>query len=250
MNRLLLALLLSAMLNKLAVAQLDIAKLDVAVTKTQVITGVKNPRVTQSFVVFDDKDSKPEFQPAAFIVVDTDYKFVKVRAKESLFEATMVIKLSEKEFMLLGSGKYSVDITAFDPTFGIDEKNIVVDLSDIKPPEPTPNPGPSPTPNTVPDDQFNNIGKRTRDWSKSLEKRKELAAIYRQASKLLTDSPVSTINDATSLITDSKAKLLGADSPKYTTLFENLNADLRSRWPLSRLDYALYLNAIANGLEG
>lgn len=241
---LLIPFLLSAMLNKLAIAELD-----VTVTKSQVLSGVKNPKVIQSFVTFDSEDSKPAFQPAAFIKVTTDYKFVRVRARQNLFEATIVIKLSDTEFILLGSGKYAVDVTAFDPERGIDEKNLVIDLGDVVPPDPTPTPGPSPNPNTVPDDQFNNIGKRTQEWSKSLEKRKELGALYRQASKLLTDSPISTINDATMLITDSKAKLLGSDSPKYSTLFENLNADLRSRWPLSRMDYALYLAAIASGLE-
>lgn len=242
--RLFIALLLSAMLNKLAIAELD-----VSVTKTQVLSGVKNPKVIQSFVVFDDQESKPSFQPAAFITVTTDYKFVRVRAKQNLFESTVVIKLSDTEYILLGSGKYAVDITVFDPEKGIDERSLVVDLGDVKPPEPNPSPNPSPNPNTLPDDQFNNIGRRTQEWSKSLEKRKELASLYRQASKLLTDSPISTINDATTLITDSKSKLLGTDAPKYSTLFENLNADLRSRWPISRLEYALYLNAIATGLE-
>jgi hypothetical protein len=241
---LLIPFLMSAMLNKLAIAELE-----VAVTKTQVLSGVKNPKVIQSFVVFDNEGSKPAFQPAAFLTVTTDFKFVRVRARQNLFESTIVVKLSETEYILLGSGKYAVDVTAFDPERGIEEKNLVVDLGDVAPPDPTPTPGPSPSPNTVPDDQFNNIGKRTKDWSKSLEKRKELGALYRQASKLLTDSPIATINDATTLITDSKAKLLGSDSPKYSTLFENLNADLRSRWPLSRMDYALYLSAIATGLE-
>jgi hypothetical protein len=236
------AILLSAMLNQLAIADLE-----VTVTKTQVLSGVKNPKVIQSFVVFDNEGSKPEFQPAAFITVNTNYKFIKVRAKQNLFESTITIKLSETEYILLGSGKYAIDVTVFDPELGIDEKTLVVDLGDVAPP--TPNPGPSPNPNTVPDDQFNNIGKRTQDWAKSLEKRKELGALYRQAAKLLTDSPIATINDATTLITDSKAKLLGTDSPKYSILFENLNADLRSRWPLSRMDYALYLAAIATGLE-
>jgi hypothetical protein len=237
------------MLNKLAIAELE-----VTVSKSQIISGINNPKVIESsvvnnLVIFDSKDSKPLFQPAALIKVTTDYKFVRIRARQNLFETTVVIKLSDNEYLLLGSGKYAVDVTVFDPEKGIDEKNLVVDLSDVDPSGPTPTPGPSPSPNTVPDDQFNNIGKRTQNWAKSLEKRKELGALYRQASKLLTDSPVSTINDATTLITDSKAKLLGSDSSKYSTLFENLNADLRSRWPLSRMDYALYLSAIATGLE-
>lgn len=241
MRTLILALMFCAMLNKLAIAQIE-----VTVTKTQVLSNVTNAKAYYSFIMFDDDGNTPKFEPAAVIYVNTKYKFVRVRARQSLFEGSKVLKLSESEYVLLGPGKYSVEVTAFDPELGIDEYSTVIELGEVKPPEPTPTPTPNPSP--VPDDQFNNVGKKVQDWSKDLPKRVELGAVYREASKMLTDSPITSINDATAYIADMKNKVLGPEATKYSVFFENINADLKSRWPMSRMDYALYLACVATGL--
>lgn len=245
---LLTSLLLFAMLNLSAIAQLE-----VRVSKVAVLTEAINARTINTYIVFDSEDSRPKFVPGALIDIDTKAKFVKVRARKSLFESTVAVKISEYQYLVLGSGKYAIEVTTFDPELGIDEQSINVELgfSPSPEPEPTPEPEPepTPTPNPVPDDQFNNLGKKTQNWSKGLPKRKELAAVYRDAAKLLTESPITTINDATLMIADSKNKLLGSEAVKYNVFFENLNADLRSRWPLSRGDLAAYMTCVAVGLE-
>lgn len=235
-----------AMLNLSAIAQLE-----VAVTKVDVLVGAPNARVINSFILFDTEGSKPVFTPAALIDVKTQAKFIKIRARKSLFETTVAIKVSEYQYMVLGTGKYAIEVTTFDPELGIEEQTVSVELgtSPQPEPEPEPEPTPTPTPNPVPDDQFNNVGKKCVDWSKGLPKRKELGSVYREASKLLTESPITTINDATLFVADSKNKLLGSDAVKYNVFFENLNADLRSRWPLSRGDLAMYMLCVAVGLE-
>jgi len=246
--RSLIALLLFAMLNLSAIAQLE-----VTVTKVEVLTGATNARAINSFILFDTEGSKPQFSPAALIDVKTNSKFIKIKARKSLFETTVAIKISEYQYMVLGSGKYAIEVTTFDPELGIDEQTVNVELGFVPSPEPEPEPepepSPTPTPNPVPDDQFNNLGKKTQEWSKGLPKRKELGAVYRDAAKLLTESPITTINDATLMIADSKNKLLGSEAVKYNVFFENLNADLRSRWPLSRGDLAAYMTCVAVGLE-
>lgn len=246
LTRLLLSLLMFAMLNLSAIAQLE-----VKVTKIAVLTGATNARAINSFILFDTENSKPQFVPAALIDVETKAKFVKVKARKSLFETTVAIKVSEYQYMILGTGMYAIEVTTFDTELGIDEKTVSVELgfSPSPSPEPEPEPTPTPTPNPVPDDQFNNIGKKVVDWSKGLPKRKELGAVYREAAKLLTESPLTTINDATLFIADSKNKLLGSDAVKYNVFFENLNADLRTRWPLSKGDLAVYMLCVAVGLE-
>lgn len=233
-----------AMLNLSAIAQLE-----VAVTKVDVLVGTPNARVINSFILFDTEGSKPVFTPAALIDVKTQAKFVKIRARKSLFETTVAIKVSEYQYMVLGTGKYAIEVTTFDPEQGIEEQTVSVELGTSPQPEPEPTPTPTPTPNPVPDDQFNNIGKKCVDWSKGLPKRKELGSVYREASKLLTESPITTINDATLFVADGKNKLLGSDAVKYNVFFDNLNADLRSRWPLSRGDLAAYMLCVAVGLE-
>jgi hypothetical protein len=240
------SLLLFVVLHLSAIAQLE-----VVVTKVEVLVGAQNARTINSFILFDTEGSKPQFTPAALIDVKTQAKFVKIKARKSLFETTVAIKVSEYQYMVLGTGKYAIEVTTFDPESGIDEQTVSVDLGympDPKP-QPEPEPDPKPTPNAVPDDQFNNLGRKTQEWSKSLPKRKELGDVYRQAAKLLTESPIITINDATLFIADSKNKLLGSDAMKYNVFFENLNSDLRTRWPLSKGDLALYMTCVAVGLE-
>ena len=245
-KHLLLSLLMFATLNLSAIAQLE-----VVVTKIDVLVGAPNARVINSFIVFDTEGSKPLFTPAALIDVKTQAKFVKVKARKSLFETTVAIKVSEYQYMVLGTGKYAIEVTTFDTELGIDEETVSVDLGQYPSPDPEPDPEPTPipTPNPVPDDQFNNLGKKAQEWSKGLPKRKELGSVYREASKLLTESPITTINDATVFVADSKNKLLGSDAVKYNVFFENLNADLRTRWPLSRGDLAAYMLCVAVGLE-
>lgn len=245
-NRLLPAILMFAMLNLSAIAQLE-----VSVTKVDVLVGAPNARVINSFIVFDTEGSRPAFTPAALVDVRTQAKFVKVKARKTLFDTTVAIKVSEYQYMVMGIGKYAIEVTTFDPELGIEEQTISVELgnSPRPEPEPEPEPTPTPTPNPVPDDQFNNLGKKCLEWSKGLPKRKELGSIYREASKLLTESPITTINDATLFVADNKNKLLSSDAVKYNIFFENLNADLRSRWPLSRGDLAAYMLCVAVGLE-
>lgn len=244
--RLPISLLMFAMLNLSAIAQLE-----VTATKVDVLVGIVNARPINSFILFDTEGSKPEFVSAALINVSTKAKFVRVKARKNLFEATNVSKISEYEYILFGNGKYAIEVTTFDPELGIDERVLSVELGPSpKPePEPDPEPNPQPTPNPVPDDQFNNLGKKVQEWSKGLPKRKELGAVYREASKLLTESPITTINDATLFIADSKNKLLGSDAVKYNLFFENLNSDLRTRWPLSKGDLGSYMTCVAVGLE-
>jgi len=238
-------LLISKLLVCLLV-QVAFGDLSVNVTKSQVLCGLVNPRTVQTFILFEQEGSKPEFAPAAIIQVKTNSKFVRVKARKNLFEGTNVTKISDTDYLLLGEGKYAVEVTTFDPDLGIDEQILTVELGPVTP---TPEPTPIPVPNPIPDDEFNNLGKRVSEWSKALPKRKEVAGIYRDVAKMLTENPIITINDATAILVESRGKILGSDLARYSTFLENLNADLRSRWPLSRGEFAKYLTIVALGLD-
>jgi hypothetical protein len=243
-------------LSKLLVlflAQVVFAQIDVEVTKSRVITGLVNPKTINEFVLFEQELSQPKFSPAALIKVTTKYKFVRVKARQTLFEATNVGKLSDTEYLLVGSGKFALEVTAFDPELGIDERTVVVDLGDAPTPEPDPTPDPdpdTPTPSPIPDDQFDNLGRKVYDWSKNLPKRKEVATLYGDAIKSLTEDPKTTINGVTVVLADQRTQVLGSDSSKYVPFIENLNAELKLRWPMSRFEFIKYLEAVKAGLEG
>jgi hypothetical protein len=234
-----------------------IADIKVDVVKTKVLSGLKEPQLVNNLVLFEES-SQPNFSAAAKIKITTDAKFNKVKARKSLFETTEVIKLSNTEYLLVGSGKYAVEVTTFDPEKGIDETTVSIDLGDAPtpsptPPDPVPTPGPDPVPPNpvpIPDDKFDNIGKRAFEWSAGLPKRAELAAVYKEASERLKTLPQVTTNDASKFLVEERKKLLGVDEPKYSDFVNKINADLGKRWPMPRQEFVLYLYNISLGLGG
>lgn len=227
------------------------AEIDVEVSKTQALSGMTNPRIFKDFV-FYEQPSEPKFVSAAILKIKTEAKFVKVKARKTLFENGDVFKISNDEFLLVGSGKYAVEIATFDPEKGIDEKTVSVELGDSPQPVPTPTPTPGPdvpTPD-VPDDKFGNIGKKVATWSAGLPKRLELANVYKEASKRLDEDPASTITQVGEDLLKRRIEVLGTDIEKYSSFTEKLSADLKTIWPLGRKDYSEYLLAISKGLGG
>ena len=225
------------------------ADISVDVKQAETLTGLINPKIVKDFVFFDDK-SEPKFVSVALLKVTTEAKFVKVKARKTLFENADITKLSETEFLLIGSGKYAVEVTTFDPEKGIDEKVVAVELLPTPtPPGPTPPKPPGPTP-IVPDDRFDNLGKRVAEWSRDLPKKSELATLYLQASKEINENSASTISEVGMNLNNRKNELLGPDLPKYQIFYDNLTNDLKARWPIGRKDYADYLFVVYKGLGG
>jgi|GEM_PF-3315865 len=236
-----------ALLNNVY-AQLDNESISVEIKKVKALSGLENLQTYQTLILFDDKSSL-SFADAAKLNVSTSAKFVKVKARKNLFENAEIKKLTDYEYLLVGSGKYAVEITTFDPEKGIDEKTVVIEIGETPAPAPVPNPTPNPTPAPIPDDKFDNIGKRVSQWSAGLPKKLEISALYKKVSKDLIENPLFTITETGIVITKEREQILGQDIIKYTKLLEDLNTDLRSRWPLSKQAYAEYLLAISKGLE-
>lgn len=241
---------LTSMLLVFSLAQVALGQVSVDVVKSNVFTGVTSPRIVNDFILFQQENSAPKLSPAALIKVLTDYKFIKVKARQSLFESGPISKISDTEYLLVGSGKYAVEVTVFDPEKGIDEKIVPIDLG----PD-TPAPGPDiptpipPGPNPIPDDEFNNLARRVYDLSKNLQKRKEAATVYEDAVKTLTEKPSSTINSVVIELSSKLNAVIGSDTSLWKPLVDKVNEDLKSRWPMSRMEYTRYLSLIALGLK-
>jgi hypothetical protein len=241
---------------------ISFAEVNVSVVKTTVLSGVKTPEVILNYVLFDSEGSTPKFEPAAKISIDTKAKFVKVIARKTLFESADVVKLKEHEFLLVGSGKYALEVTTFDPELGIDEKTVSIELGpspnpepgpgptppDPTPPDPTP-PDPTPTPD-IPSDQFNDLGKRVATTTLGFPLKLEVAKVYREGAKELRENPSVTVNSVFDFVFNKRVNVLGASNiDKWKPFVDLLNADLRPRWPMARLVVAEYLDTIALGLE-
>jgi hypothetical protein len=241
-------------------ANVCFADINVSVLKTTVLSGVKTPEIVSNYVLFDSEGSTPKFESAAKISIDTKAKFVKVKARKTLFESADVVKLKEHEFLLVGSGKYALEVTTFDPDLGIDEKTVSIELDASPNPEPGPGPTPpgptppgptppGPTPD-IPSDQFNDLGKRVATTTLGFPLKAEIAKIYREGAKELKENPSATVNSVFDFVFNKRVNALGSSNvEKWKPFVDLLNADLRPRWPMARLVVAEYFETIALGLE-
>lgn len=224
------------------------AELDVTVVKSRVITGVANPRVVGDVVLYDG-DQNPKVTPAAQITIVTDFKFVRVKARTSLFESSNIQQISPGVYLLTGPGKYALEVIAFDPEKGIDEKVVPVELGDIDPvPEPD-KPEPTPNPSPVPPDSFDNIGQRVAKATVGASKKADVAKIYRDGAKELRENPSVTVNGVFDKVFNQRTAIVSVDAEKWKAFIELLNLDVKARWPMSRGTVADYFTAIAIGLE-
>jgi hypothetical protein len=209
------------------------------VSKAKVFDGVTGSRQVGQ-LLFVQADNVPKLLDAAVLKVTTPAKFVRVKARvRGSFDPAPIQKISETEYALIGQGRYIVEITTFDPTLGIDDAAVDVELQD---PEPS---GPD-------GDKFDKLAARVASWTKGLTKNKDLASCYSEASKKLLEDPSMTINIAADQIVVCRNKVLQNASQGYIKLIEELNSDLKSRWsngPFTKAVMAEYYKEVARGLN-
>lgn len=140
------------------------AEIVATVTQAKAITGLVGQRAAGD-VTLIDASSKPVIQSVTLVKITTPAKFVDVVARRFVvesgvvkIESATVKEIGTREYLLVGSGVYGVEIVAFDPVSGIDRKMVEVRIDESKPdPKPDPEPEPKPIPDVVPNDY--NVGK-------------------------------------------------------------------------------------------
>lgn len=213
-------------------------------TKVNVTSGYTNPKVVGPYVLHGDF-SKPTSRPGVLLTIETK------DANQKLFdlyaEAIPTLEIAELQSLpdgtalLVGEGRYRVTAFFENPSA---VKRLTVELG---PPSPPPEP---PKPDVVvPPDAFENIGQRTAGWAKGLPKTREVAILYVNCAEEMV-STTKTINACIEEMVKARADLLGNDLKLYQPLIDQLNADLKKRWPMAAMTCANYFNAIAAGLAG
>jgi hypothetical protein len=104
---------------------------------------------------------------------------------------------------------------------------------------------------TIPEDDFDNIGRRVAGWSAGLPDGSQLAACYTRAAVKLREDPTQTINQVSATLVEELLALPVID--QYAAVRININADLQQRWsitPMARGVLADYFDAIAAGFGG
>ena len=230
-----------------------IGETSVKVMKMKAVTGLKSPSVVGETVLIGE-DSTPIISEVALIDVVSSAKFLKVKARKSLFEFGQVDKVGENRWLLSSPGKFVIEVSAFDPATGFEDAHAEVDLSGEAPKPPTPPTPPDPPKPDVPTDQFDNLGQRVAAIAKAanLPKQKEVAAIFVEAANNLENNPSATLNSESTSLVKKRADLLGADLPKYEPLIAELSKDLTKRvaaGEMTRNALVAWWRAIAKGLE-
>jgi hypothetical protein len=131
-------------------------QIELSYSKSLSLQGVTAPRLAGDLVLVG-ADSKPTISEVAIINVASEYKFVDVVAKKSLFDEGVLVPIGDKgtEFILAGEGRWLVQATAFDPEKGIAKKSIEVLIG--PPPKPI-----EPIEPVVPPSDFASIAKSSR----------------------------------------------------------------------------------------
>ena len=146
---------------------------------------------------------------------------------------------------MVGDGRYRITAFFENPSA---VKRMSVELG--PPPKPDPKPDPDPDPKPDPD-VFDNIGQRVAVWSKGLPRRNEVAVLYVECATNLAENERLTQNQAIDLMVEKRKNLLKPDELKaYQPMIDQLNADLKKRWPMHALVTSAYFKAIAVGLGG
>ena len=212
------------------------------------VIGLTNPQTVEGSTFSTTKPT--QVKPAGLLDVVTEASDVKVVAFGTGLKPVELTKLADRQWSWTAPGTTVFIVTATDWDKRINETSIVTAELESAPPGPGPGPGPDPVPNpTVPDDRFENIGKRVASWATGLPKRKEVAAVYRNAAKRLRTDLAATVNIVTSEIESQRTVILTGSADSYAKLIANLNDDVKKRWPLTKRDLSDYCEAIAAGLE-
>jgi hypothetical protein len=213
-------------------------------TKVNVTSGFTNPRIVGNYILHGES-SKPVSESAILLTLDMasgqnvfDYYADAIPTlEEGALEA-----LPDGSYLLVGAGRYRL-VFYFENPAAV--RRLTVELG---PPAPPPEP---PKPDVVvPPDAFENIGQRTAVWAKGLPKTQQVAALYVACAEEIVGS-TKTINACIETMVKARSQLLTTDEQRlYQPLLDQLNADLKKRWPMAALTCANYFNAIAAGLVG
>lgn len=199
-------------------------------------------------------------KPCVLVSVQTEAKNVSIKVSNIKREPVEYITVSRTMFLIATPGKQWVDIVEFDADKNIFSwDTVVVTVSDDPfnpdPPDPDPDPDPEPDPDPpeppdVPEDPFDNIGRRVAEWSNGLPANEEVGKVFKKWSAKALNDPSLTTDDLTSGLQEDLNAI--SEKPQYVEpVFSKINADTAERWPMSKgvlSDYWKYV-ALGFGVE-
>lgn len=219
------------------------------------VAGIDGWQVVED-VVFAPKESKPRLVAVGWVTIDTEASIVRIKAETVDRKRLEVKQFTKDQFAILGTGKIWVDVTAVDFDAQIFEQDsFVIEVGDSpSPPEPEPEPNPQPDPDDseVPEDQFENLGRRIDASADSanlqVDLRNRHAEIYAAAASKMETREFVRTSDVKSYVQAELGKL--RRGPEWEQTLGMIAESAVRLSPLSWADTILWYKAVAAGLEG
>jgi hypothetical protein len=231
------------------------------VTTPLALNGLKAVRQVGDAVFVDEK-SVPKLEPVLLVELTT---MARTKTSVTVWDADDRVvpmklisdpELSDKDkvpkdkplyfaYQVTQSGVFRVRSVCVD--FDVKVYEEFEDTFTVGPPPPPPEPPKPPVP-PVPPDLFNNIGQRVAGWAAGLPSNAAMLTAYAKAAERLRTDPSQTIDSASALLSTDLKAIQGVEA--YANVTTQINADLKSRWPLSRGELADYFAAVSLGFGG
>lgn len=204
-------------------------------------------------VLLLDETASPELANVGVLQLAGTFDAASVIAEDMQRKQVPAKKVTEREWLILGSGQIIVYATlGTKEPFTLTTKRYDVFVPSLKPEPPKPDPDKPVDPDkpapTVPEDRFDNLGQRIATLAASLPLKKEVAANYRQFAEQLKGSiEVAEMSRAMVAKRDEILKDVRAEWSQVLTVILN---DFTARRPdMVRADVVEHWLAIANGLD-
>ena len=230
------------------------AQVETQLTRKKALLGVTNP-VVQGNRILVGEDSNVAVSDVMLLDVKTDYKFSRIKAKKdgSRIEPE---KVGDNSYLFAGAGSYVVEVTAFDPDKGIDDKEVSFTIGGQPQPPPPPTPPVPPPPEVVPNDY--GVGLLTfTETPADLANAAKFAKVYRDAAgKLYGQGGLASVEKVLSDISSAIAARQCSDAAKCeqwgtwkTKLDAAIKAEQNRRTVFTRQDWFAALSEVATALE-
>lgn len=233
----------------------EVIRNDPAVAPFQVKKAIVNVGkfVEVDGVLLLDETASPELANVGVLQLAGTFDSASVIAEDAQRNQVPAKKVTDREWLLLGSGQIFVYATmATKEPFAITTQRYNVCVPSLRPDPPNPDKPvdpdkPVPTP-TVPEDRFDNLGQRIAALAASLPLKKEVAANYRQFAEQLRGS--IEVAEMSRAMVDKRDAILKDVRSEWSQVLTVILNDFTARRPdMVRADVVEHWLAIANGLD-
>lgn len=201
-------------------------------------------------LILVSEDATPKLANVGHLTLTGQFDTASVLADDEGRNPVPVAKVSDREWIIKGSGRVIVVATlATREPFGIEQRRFDINIPSLSPVDPVPPEPIDPVdPTVVPPDRFDNIGQRVAAIAGGLPEKQAVAACYNKyADKLELSVEAAQISSA---MVAERAQIVSSNSEAWKPVLALIANDFNMRRPdMLRSDVVDHWRAVAKGLE-